>query len=210
MANVYVNVNFYGHGRTELSGLSDERGIMPSRLQLRREYTLKVVGYAGFPGKPVSIYNYNSVLGPSNEAAAGALATAISGRNGASNPIYLITGYSAGGTTALYFARAIAKISNTEIGYIGLADAAFYTGESADLMTNPGVTAKYPKNYFQTKGNAPDVLEIHGPVTGFTNFDLNQQVTATSIADQHEQAVIKGNFNMNNDVIWCLGNYQRQ
>ena len=212
MANAYVNVNFYGHNRGELSGTPDEWKGFASFLQLRRANILNVVGYVSYASIPVAcdVYNYNAVLGPKNEAGSAQIAATIARKTTVPNPIYLITGFSSGGTSALYFARAIASMPNAEIGYIGLADAAFYKGESEDLMKMPRVSAKYPKNYYQTKGNAPDVAEMHGQVDGFTNFNLNAMVTATSIAAEHEQAVVQGNYYMINDVLWCLQNYQRR
>ena len=213
MANAYVNVNFYGHQRGELSGTPDVWKGFASLLQLRRANILNVVGYVSYASIPVTcdVYNYNAVLGPSNEAGCKQIAATIAHNTTVPNPRYLITGYSSGGTSALYFARAIAVMPNTEIGYIGLADAAFYPKESDGLMKMPLVSAKYRKNYYQTKGNAPDVREIHGRIeVDFNNYDLNPWVTTTSSAEAHDQAVVLGNYYMINDVFWCLQNYQRQ
>jgi hypothetical protein len=101
-----------------------------------------VVGYEGFPGYLVYIYDYNAVLGPANESKAADLVPNIITVSTVQNPIFLVTGYSVGGVTAIYFARAVSQRKDATLGYLGLADAAFYDPESTGLMKTPKVTGK--------------------------------------------------------------------
>ena len=218
MAQSFINVNFYGHDQPELSGLP--AGEAPTLKlygnvalrTLRRQLSFKAVGmtrdFSGPYPNTVPSYNYNAVLGPPNEGKTKALAeTLVSKLKPGANPIFLVTGYSAGGVTALWFGRAINRRRDATLGYIGLSEAAFYEPDSGHLMRSPGAVAKYRKNYFQTKGNAPDVAEIHGPVAFFSNFNLDGEITGDDVANLHEQALVKGNLRMTDDVAWCVGNY---
>jgi hypothetical protein len=58
---------------------------------------------------------------------------------------FLVTGYSAGGVTAIYFARAVNQRKDATLDYLGLAHAAFYDPESTGLMKPPRFTGKYLK-----------------------------------------------------------------
>jgi hypothetical protein len=225
MANFLINVNFYGHGDPALSGLP-VREMPPSMkyavklplLALRREVSLEVVGNEMYDPKynnqetsQLWINNYNAVLGPSNKSKSGSILEGIMSVANTQRPdmdkMFLVTGYSAGGMTALYFSQHVNKRKDAELLYIGLSDAAFYE-EDAHLMTSPGVNARYMKNYYQTKGNADDVAERHDYVAGFhTNFNLDSQISATEIDEMHKDAVIRGNRYMSNDLRWCVEHF---
>lgn len=101
---------------------------------------------------------------------------------------FLVYGASAGGITALTFAGMVPDI---QIGYIGLADAAFYRGDSDSFMGAPGSHAFFKnENFFQVYQNSPSESEIHGEVRGFTNIDLTNRLTLAQIkADPHVAAI---------------------
>jgi hypothetical protein len=221
---LFINVNFYGHGESEISGKRDfettgaKQAAKKIARDLKRAYQLKVVGDVlseydplnnDDPGKPmVFILNYNAILGMPQEPRvkemfAECQAAAANAKE--SRPIYLVTGFSAGGVTAIYFGREVNR-ADGNLFYLGLSDAAFEKNESTQLMTVPGVTATYPKNYYQTKGNADDVDEVHDQVAGFRNFNLDSQMVGTSIDDLHRQAVVIGNQRMADDLRWCVKN----
>lgn len=104
-----------------------------------------MVGHEGFPGYPVYIYDYNAVFGPTDESKATDPVPRIITGSTARNPIFLVPGYSAGGVTAIYFARAVNQRKDATLDYLGLAHAAFYDLESTGLMKPPRFTGKYLK-----------------------------------------------------------------
>jgi hypothetical protein len=160
------------------------------------------------------VYDFNSALNPSTaRTVASDLYATIVGdsqrwakavNKPAPDLVFLITGYSAGGVTALTFGQLI-KTNRQEVMYIGLSDPAFQRGESDDLMQAPGVSAKYMKNYYQTLENDPAVTEIHDAVAGFANFNLDGEVDKD---DPHTSAVRKGNDKMYWDIVYCVNAFK--
>jgi len=226
MATIFVNVNFYGHNHPELSGLPDGsapdwKGGMLTKVELLR-WRINVVGKDlplnnPFPNKQVVRYNYNAVLGHNVKARSAALADQIVDEQVPfnNNLVFLVTAYSAGGPTALFFCQRLNDRHDVECYYIGLADPAFSRGlqdprdNDLNLMVTPNVTARYRKNYFQTAGNGPNIEEVHDAVVGFQSFPLDSQLTSNDIGDRHMQACKIGNQRMTEDVNWCIANYPK-
>jgi hypothetical protein len=86
---------------------------------------------------------------------------------------FIFFGASAGAISVLALAY---HVPDSQIAYIGLADAAFYAGDSAFLQVNPLSKGYFAnENYFQTADqHGPfSSKEIHGPVAApFANFDM--------------------------------------
>jgi hypothetical protein len=106
------------------------------------------------------------------------------------NVTFIIHGFSAGGITALHFAR---WIPDNQIVYLALSDAAFMRDESDDLMLDPGSCAYYlNENYYQSYDNSSKSREIHGRVSasGWKNIPvllplmLNPHTAAVAAADR--------------------------
>lgn len=219
MPKAIVSINFYGHPNPNISGV--RYGFAP----LNRHFFKEVAHY--FLGKDFNrvgqaklkhiipsnrklwFYDYYSAL---NENDNKMLAKFLVGHimmeiskeepnNNTPEIAFLITGFSAGGITALHMAIELERIF-MNVFYVGLADAAFIRNESEYLMTGHGLMAKYKKNYFQTKGNHPEIDEIHDEITGFINFNLNEQLTGGE--DLHQSACSIGNSRILEDVKWCI------
>ncbi len=199
----FVNVNFYGHHRSELSGKLAGT-YRPTMTDLNR-FRLNVVGSMDLSKfKNVTVFNYNAALGKTTPLVCYDIAQTVFDAVGDPYATYLVTGYSSGGPSAIYFAQAIDLKPVTQIGYVGLSDAAFVPNESQFLMNMPGVYGTYSKNYYQTKA---DPSEIHGPVLNYTSFDLTSQIPGNlSAEDAHFKACQIGNVKMCEDVVWCLKN----
>lgn len=94
---------------------------------------------------------------------------------------FIFAGASAGGISVLALANIL---PNSQIAYIGLADAAFYANDSAFLQglpTGKGYFAS--ENFFQTadQGAFYPSKEIHGEVAApFTNTDLTPSLGWTA------------------------------
>ena len=86
---------------------------------------------------------------------------------------FVFFGASAGAISVLALASLL---PDSQIAYIGLADAAFYADDSAFLQTSPGSKGYFAnENYFQTadQHGLYSTKEIHGSVASpFTNVDL--------------------------------------
>jgi hypothetical protein len=169
-------------------------------------------------GKEKCFYDYNAAL---NEEANKTLTEDIlkkivDGKTAAGDPcaaslssIFLITGYSSGGVSALHMARLLLK--RTKIFYVGLADAEFERNNTEYLMIKSDVTANYPKNYYQTKGNGDDNPFIHDAIVGFTNFKLDGEIpdegtSEKAASNYHDKAVKIANERLFNDLQWCMEN----
>ena len=212
MPKAVISINFYGHNNPVISGV--RYGYAP----LKSGFFKATAGYffgkdfnrvkeerlkdVKCPNGKLSVYDYNSGLSEAdNKSITKNLLNQIKSEI-SDEMVFLITGYSAGGVTAVHMAQQIEQ-NSLNLFYIGLADAAFTRGSSDDLMTQHGLKGKYMKNYFQTLQNAPDVDEIHDEVNGFTNFNLNDQLVKGE--DLHISACTIGNGKMLNDVKWCIG-----
>ena len=216
MQKSVICINFYGHADPAVAGTPASSTPMGAFFRslgrnMRRSGTLSIVsnsriGSPKLENKTVSVVDYNAAL---NESANRALASKVlNGCIAACREdvelVFLVTGYSSGGLSAIYMARHLAALK-LNVFYIGLADAAFQrdqNGQPDDLISHPGVTAKYKKNYYQTKQNSPDTEEIHDEVVGFSNFSLDRELPENT--DYHESAVRIGNNRIFNDVMWCL------
>jgi hypothetical protein len=214
MGKVVVCINFYGHADAAIAGKPASAApfgaiFRSAARTFQRDLTLKVVsgeriGCPNLPGKKVGVVDYNAALGEgANKELAKSVLTGEIAACSDDDWFYLVTGYSSGGVSALHTARRINELK-LNLYYVGLSDAAFQRGESDYLLTQPGVTAKYKKNYYQTKENDPVVSEIHNAVTGFSNFNLDDQLAAG--VNAHQSAVTIGNQRMYEDVKWCIQN----
>lgn len=221
MANIIACVNFYGHNDPGVAGIP--LGCVPisrgfykaTKRYLKLTYASNIVGESRLSGLQspkgtLRFFDYNAAL---NETGNSDLAKTILQKVAESmvesgdGPVlaYLITGFSAGGVSAIHLGRVLTQKMET-IWYIGLADPAFQRGESDYLMKHSGVTARYSKNYYQTKQNSSDEEEIHDQVQDFkTNIDLTNRL-ANDEDDPHKAAVKMGNDLMFNDIKWCLEN----
>ena len=212
MPKAIISINFYGHNNPVISGV--RYGYVP----LKSGFFKASAGYylgkdfnrvkeerikdTKCPNGKLHVYDYNSGLSESdNREISKNLMNKIKSEV-TDEKVFLITGYSAGGVTAVHMAQQVEQNSFT-LFYIGLADAAFTRGSSDNLMTQHGLKGKYMKNYFQTLQNASDVDEIHDEVLGFTNFNLNDQLVKGD--DLHQSACTVGNGKMLDDVKWCMG-----
>ena len=224
MPKAIVSINFFGHNEPSFSSLPAEYAPLNKKFgkAAYRYYIgtswagLNVIGKGRLEGckspkGKLYFYDYNSALNePDNKALAQKVLDKINVEikdkdedGNALERVFLITGYSAGGVSAMHMARLL-KANTFPIFYIGLADAAFQRNESEYLMSTAGFTAKYMKNYYQTKENQPDVSEIHDEVLGFSNFNLNDNVAKES--EFHKSAIKVANDRMFDDVKWCLEN----
>ena len=218
MQKAIVCINFYGHADPAVAGTPAGTAPMGAFFRSlgregRRATTLSVVSASriGTPkheNKTVSVLDYNAALNESaNKALSNKILTGcIAACREDVEQVFLVTGFSSGGITAIYMARQLATMK-LNLFYIGLADAAFQrdkNGNPDDLIDHPGVIAKYKKNYYQTKQNAPDVEEIHDEVNGFSNFPLDSQLPEG--IDYHQSAVSIGNKRIYNDVMWSIEN----
>lgn len=230
MPNFLIEVDFYGHGDPRMSGV--DATAPPSDLRIyagsaawgyrlgKLEAPQAVIAGKMFSSRAnVLTRGYWAVFGTQNvirtkQIFDEALRDAKS-RN-ASNIMFLISGYSAGGVSAIHLARHVNGSTNCTLLYIGLSDAAFEKGEHDSLVRTPAVTARYPKNYYQTLGNFPDVDEQHVALPTFTNYPLDDQMSydrnamnAGTIDELHRQAVVIGNRRVKDDLTWCYDNFGR-
>ncbi|MBL8311619.1 MAG: hypothetical protein JNL19_14455 [Burkholderiales bacterium] len=185
MATIYFVVTFSGHNDPKRSGTRNNAGFA-YLAPLLQEGAREVSRFAFFAGLGLTDSNRvaESVLATTRSY----FATEYRGRS-FSDLRFLIYGASAGGITALSFAL---KVPDSQIAYIGLADAAFYRGETDQFMTNPGSRAYFGnENFFQTWQNNPDEPEIHGPVKGFTNTDMTNTLTHKEVAGDPHVACIQ-------------------
>lgn len=208
-------INFYGHNDSSVAG--QPAGAAPlgafwrsAARGVKRERTLKVVGASrigcpNVPGKRVAVLDYNAGLGEgANKVLAGKIMGSLNlACSENDEQIFLVTGYSSGGISAIHMALALNR-AKQNVFYVGLSDAAFQRNESDYLLKSSGVVAKYRKNYYQTKENDPTNPEIHDEVAGFTNFNLDKDLPTGQ--NEHESAVIIGNQKMIDDVLWCIQN----
>ena len=212
MARMLININFYGHADPVVSGklADDTTDSGTTRRQWKRKWSLDVVGYDDELAKASRKLqvNYNAVLGLNQALKIKEIVdtTIKAAKASAADKAWvLLTGYSSGGLSALYAGREILKRPEVDLYYIGVADAAIDTKDPAQIAVrdNPDIKANYPKNYFQTKGNADDIQEWHGPLQGFTSIDLSQLVGNGTPSDLHEKACKIGNKRMSDDLKWC-------
>jgi len=229
MAEPIVSINFYGHDSPEVAGtdasfvpLTRQAPKTVSR-QLKRSWTLHVVGKERLlgcesRGREKAFYDYNAALNEeSNKALAETILKLIMDSKTSSGDfspanltgLFLITGYSSGGPSALHMARLLTK--RAKVCYVGLADAEFERGNTDYLMRKNDVTGKYLKNYYQTKGNGSDNPFIHDAIDGFTNFKLDGEIKDEGDSEEaashyHDAAVKIANERLFNDLKWCMEN----
>ncbi|MCA9008715.1 MAG: hypothetical protein KDB01_03160 [Planctomycetaceae bacterium] len=210
-----ICINLYGHADDAIAG--KEASIAPlgaflrsQGRQLKRDFILNVVsasriGSPTQPPKSLRVLDYNAALGENaNKALVKSLRSDWFASCAANvQQLFLITGYSSGGVTAIHMGRYLTE-QNLNVFYVGLADAAFQRGESDYLRLKSGVKGKYLKNYYQTLENNESNPEIHDTVDGFSPFNLDSQVRGS--ANFHDAAVQIGNQRMFEDVMWCIEN----
>ena len=85
------------------------------------------------------------MFGPTEESKAADPVPRIITGSTARSQIFLVTGYGAGGVTAVYFARAVNQRKDATLDYLGLAHAAFCDPDSTGLMKTSRFTGKYLK-----------------------------------------------------------------
>ncbi len=177
MAKKYFIVHFSGHGD-------------PAKIGQRDNVAFNRFSPVMDLKKDVSRFCFWSGLSPKqhSDIADKARLEIISYNGGdISNIIFLIHGYSAGGVTALFFAKLIPE---KQIACIVLSDAAFQKGETDNLRLNPGCHAYISNdNYYQTFDNSPSSTEVHDRINGFTNIPLIRlQTSWIGDNEYHKQA----------------------
>lgn len=178
MGKKYFVVHFSGHGDLKLQGTRDHKAFRDLASLLECGDVSRFCFYAGL-GVDASKRVARGVLG------------IIRGWAGKTDDVtFIIHGFSAGGVTALHFAR---WIPDHQIAYIALSDAAFMRDESDDLMLDPGSRAYYlNENYYQRYDQSSRSREIHGPISasGWKNIPvllplvLNPHAAAVAAADR--------------------------
>jgi hypothetical protein len=84
--------------------------------------------------------------------------------------------------------------------------------QNCDETGNSAITGNYLKEYYQTKGNDPQIDAVHDHVAGFTPLKLDDQIpdqgtlTEAKAASYHDAANVIGIQHMFEDVKWCMEN----
>jgi hypothetical protein len=184
MATIYYVVTFAGHGDPKNAGIRNPAGFAKlAPLIAAGSGNVTRFAFMAGVGKISSQTVARNVLTIAQQY----FATEYRGK-AFSDVRFLVYGSSSGGITALTFAGLV---PDTQIGYIGLADAAFHRGETDFFMKAPGSRAFFKnENFWQGYQNFPSEPEIHGEVSGFNNIDLTNRLTSMQVkADPHVAAI---------------------
>lgn len=217
-------INFYGHDSPSLvgtkawSGLGAQLGVHDITRNIRRTTTLNVISAARVlnlfvpqrHGQRFWCVDWNAGLAledhyrVADKVYTDIVTNGFIGQQTEPRELFfIITGYSAGGISALYMAQYLSVpwsgAPRGNVLLLGLADAAFQRGETDFLMRVPGIIdpAAWKLNYFQVKENHPDIREVKGRIDGFENHMVKVTTPDDLIGifqdSPHEQAIRAGN-----------------